>query len=151
VDVTPILLRCAYSLCCRFFFGASGKNDFHWALAIFFAAGVSDGIDGLLARRLNRSVSSVRSWILSADKLMLVTALLSLQFQEEDTIQTTMADGNGDPARRCYSPTRNYHGGNGVQPIRPSFYGKVSTVFRLRNSDLVIFHAFDLRFGDSFY
>src|ERR1700716_1058396 len=51
---------------------------FLWALAVFITAGLSDGLDGLLARRFDQQ--SQLGTILDpiADKLMLVTAFIVL-------------------------------------------------------------------------
>src|SRR5829696_7536607 len=51
---------------------------FYWALAVFILAGVTDGLDGLLARRFNQK--SQLGTILDpiADKLLLVTAFVTL-------------------------------------------------------------------------
>lgn len=53
-------------------------QKFMWALAVFVAAGVTDGLDGLLARRFNQK--SQLGTILDpiADKLLLVTSFIVL-------------------------------------------------------------------------
>jgi cardiolipin synthase len=54
------------------------KREFGWALVLFFVAGISDGIDGYLAKR-NNWVSRLGS-ILDplADKLLLVSSFITL-------------------------------------------------------------------------
>lgn len=54
------------------------KREFGWALVLFFVAGISDGIDGYLAKR-NNWVSRLGS-ILDplADKLLLVSSFVTL-------------------------------------------------------------------------
>ena len=54
---------------------------FGWALAIFIIAGITDGLDGLLARRFNQK--SQLGTILDpiADKLLLVTAFIVLSLR----------------------------------------------------------------------
>jgi len=54
------------------------KQEFAWALVLFFVAGVSDGIDGYLAKR-NNWISRLGS-ILDplADKLLLVSSFVTL-------------------------------------------------------------------------
>jgi cardiolipin synthase len=51
---------------------------FYWALAVFVLAGVTDGLDGLLARRFNQKsqLGSILDPI--ADKLLLVTSFIVL-------------------------------------------------------------------------
>ncbi len=51
---------------------------FGWALAVFIIAGVTDGLDGLLARSLNQHSSLGRILDPIADKLLLVTAFIVL-------------------------------------------------------------------------
>ncbi|HEX8472644.1 MAG TPA: CDP-alcohol phosphatidyltransferase family protein [Pyrinomonadaceae bacterium] len=51
---------------------------FAWALAIFIFAGVTDGLDGLLARRFNQYSQLGRILDPIADKLLLVTAFVTL-------------------------------------------------------------------------
>jgi len=136
-------------LCCRFSL-AHLANDFTGRWPSFFAAGVSDGIDGLLARRLNQFSQFGEKLDPIADKLMLVTSFIVLTISGRGyESNTTMADGNGDPARRCYFLTALIiMAVTGFNRFRPSFYGKVSTVIQIGAILIfVIFHAFDLRFG----
>jgi cardiolipin synthase (CMP-forming) len=51
---------------------------FGWALFIFVVAGVTDGLDGLLARNLKQGSELGRILDPIADKLMLVTAFIAL-------------------------------------------------------------------------
>jgi len=51
---------------------------FGWALFVFVAAGVTDGLDGLLARNLKQDSELGRILDPIADKLMLVTAFIAL-------------------------------------------------------------------------
>jgi cardiolipin synthase len=51
---------------------------FLWALAIFFAAAVTDGLDGLVARSLNQKTQLGAILDPMADKLLLVTAFIVL-------------------------------------------------------------------------
>ncbi|MCI0664023.1 MAG: CDP-alcohol phosphatidyltransferase family protein, partial [Acidobacteria bacterium] len=51
---------------------------FVWALGIFFAAAITDGLDGLLARSLNQKTQLGAILDPMADKLLLVTAFIIL-------------------------------------------------------------------------
>ncbi|HKC65496.1 MAG TPA: CDP-alcohol phosphatidyltransferase family protein, partial [Pyrinomonadaceae bacterium] len=53
-------------------------RKFEWALGVFILAGITDGLDGLFARRLNQG--SQLGTILDpiADKLLLVTSFIVL-------------------------------------------------------------------------
>lgn len=54
------------------------KVQFTWALIVFFIAGITDGFDGFLARRLNQQ-SKLGQWLDPiADKLLLTVAYLVL-------------------------------------------------------------------------
>jgi cardiolipin synthase len=53
-------------------------GEFGWALGIFMAAGITDGLDGLLAR-LTDQKTSIGAWLdPMADKLLLVTTFVVL-------------------------------------------------------------------------
>jgi cardiolipin synthase (CMP-forming) len=53
-------------------------GEFGWALGIFMAAGITDGLDGLLAR-LTDQKTSIGAWLdPMADKLLLVTTFIVL-------------------------------------------------------------------------
>src|SRR5919206_680701 len=51
---------------------------FGWALFVFVVAGITDGLDGLLARNLKQGSELGRILDPIADKLMLVTAFIAL-------------------------------------------------------------------------
>ena len=53
-------------------------QKFGWALAIFVVAGVTDGIDGFLARRFNQGSQLGQILDPIADKLLLVTSFVTL-------------------------------------------------------------------------
>ena len=53
-------------------------GEFGWALAVFVAAGITDGLDGLIARLANQK-TSIGAWLdPMADKLLLVTTFVVL-------------------------------------------------------------------------
>src|SRR5688572_4706140 len=60
------------------FVGALYYQRFGWALLIFVAAGVTDGLDGLIARRLNQYSQLGQILDPIADKLLLVTSFITL-------------------------------------------------------------------------
>lgn len=61
-----------------FFIIALRYNRYDWALALLVAAALSDGLDGLLARRLNQKTPLGTFLDPIADKLMLSSAYLML-------------------------------------------------------------------------
>jgi cardiolipin synthase len=58
------------------------KNMFVFALVVFTAAGISDGLDGFLARVLNQKTSLGAHLDPIADKLLLVSAFITLSIIE---------------------------------------------------------------------
>lgn len=64
-----------------FFIIAIRYSRYDWALALLIAAGVSDGLDGLLARRLNQKTQLGSFLDPIADKLLLSSSYLMLAFK----------------------------------------------------------------------
>lgn len=60
------------------FVSALYYQRFEWALAIFVIAGLTDGLDGLLARRFNQGSQLGQILDPIADKLLLVTSFITL-------------------------------------------------------------------------
>src|SRR5437588_4433508 len=60
------------------FVGALYYQRFGWALTVFVAAGVTDGLDGLFARRFNQYSTLGQILDPVADKLLLVTSFITL-------------------------------------------------------------------------
>jgi cardiolipin synthase len=60
------------------FVGALYYQRFGWALAVFVIAGVTDGLDGLFARRFNQYSQLGQILDPVADKLLLVTSFIAL-------------------------------------------------------------------------
>ncbi|MCO6186482.1 CDP-alcohol phosphatidyltransferase family protein [Rhizobium sp. L1K21] len=53
-------------------------DEFGWAFAMFLIAGISDGIDGIIARRFNQQ-TALGAWLDPlADKLLMVSVFVSL-------------------------------------------------------------------------
>src|SRR5258707_15656354 len=60
-------------------------EHYRWALAVLVVAGLSDGIDGLLARKLNQR-SSLGAYLYPiADKLLLSSSFVILAFNKENS------------------------------------------------------------------
>jgi cardiolipin synthase (CMP-forming) len=64
-----------------FFIIAIRYSRYDWALALLLAAGVSDGLDGLLARRLDQKTQLGTFLDPIADKLLLSSSYLMLAFK----------------------------------------------------------------------
>lgn len=62
------------------FVTAAYYQNFDWALCVFFAAAITDGLDGLVARAFNQKTQLGAILDPMADKLLLVTAFIVLSF-----------------------------------------------------------------------
>ncbi|HLA09304.1 MAG TPA: CDP-alcohol phosphatidyltransferase family protein [Pyrinomonadaceae bacterium] len=121
---------------------------FVWALAVFVIAGVTDGLDGLLARRFDQR--SQLGTILDpiADKLMLVTAfvVLSLKSVFPQPVRhlpipfwVTVAVISRDVFIIVGAAAINIM--TGFRGFRPSFLGKLSTTVQIVGIAAVMFAA----------
>ena len=65
-----------------FFLILLGDQSYRWALAVFVAAGITDGLDGAIAR-LTHTKTTVGAFLdPAADKALLVSAFIALGFME---------------------------------------------------------------------
>lgn len=115
-----------------------------WALVIFFFAGLSDAVDGFVARRFDQQ--SELGTILDpiADKLLITTSFIIL------TLPNTFADTNHLPVP--FWVTASVIGRDvlivavalginimtGFRKFRPSFLGKLSTVVQVNGVGLIL-------------
>ncbi len=74
----PNFLTVTRILLVPFFVTAVSYRHFSWAIAIFFAAGITDGLDGLLARSLHQKTKLGAILDPLADKLLLTSAYIAL-------------------------------------------------------------------------
>lgn len=113
---------------------------FYWALAVFMIAGITDGLDGLLARRFNQK--SQLGTILDpiADKLLLVTSFIVLSLpsispQQEPPSHlpvpfwVTTAVISRDVFILVGAAAINIV--TGFRSFRPSLLGKINTVVQI--------------------
>ena len=131
---------------------------FVWALAVFVIAGVTDGLDGLLARRFDQR--SQLGTILDpiADKLMLVTAfvVLSLKSVFPQPVPShlpipfwvTVAVISRDVFIIVGAAAINIM--TGFRGFRPSLLGKISTVVQIIGIAAVMFAA-SFPYGTGWY
>ncbi|HYE15857.1 MAG TPA: CDP-alcohol phosphatidyltransferase family protein [Pyrinomonadaceae bacterium] len=78
VVTVPNLLTVVRMALIPVFVGALYYQRFGWALAVFVAAGLTDGLDGLFARRFNQYSQLGQILDPIADKLLLVTSFVTL-------------------------------------------------------------------------
>lgn len=131
------------------FYGYSG-----WALAVFIIAGISDGIDGFLARRFDQT--SELGTILDpiADKLLMTVAFIVLTMP--NVLQptrhlpvpfwVTAAVIGRDVLIIAVAGAINIM--TGFRGFKPSFWGKLSTFVQVIAVTLILVAAV---FGYSFY
>lgn len=100
-------------------------GHYHWALALLIAAGISDGLDGLLARLLKQRTTLGEYLDPIADKLLLSSLFLTLSFVHQIPWRYTVLVFSRDlcilvVAGVIYNTTN-------VRDFRPSIFGKVNT------------------------
>jgi cardiolipin synthase len=101
-------------------------RDYSWALGIFVAAGVSDALDGLLARVLEQRTRVGEYLDPIADKLLLSSMFLVLSFTHQIPWRYTVLVFSRDIsilviAAVLYMTTS-------IHDFRPSIFGKMNTV-----------------------
>ena len=128
------------------------------ALAVFVSAGVTDGLDGLLARRFNQK--SQLGTILDpiADKLMLVTAFVVLSMRSVFTqplpshlpvpFWVTVAVISRDVFILVGAAAINVV--TGFRGFRPSMLGKINTTVQIVAIGMIIFAA-SVPYGTGYY
>ena len=128
------------------------------ALAVFIMAGVTDGLDGLLARRFNQK--SQLGTILDpiADKLMLVTAFVVLSMRSvfpqpvpshlPIPFWVTVAVISRDVFILVGAAAINVV--TGFRGFRPSMLGKINTVIQIAAIGIIMFAA-SVPYGTGYY
>jgi cardiolipin synthase len=96
-----------------------------WALAVFMAAGFSDGLDGLLARRLHQQTLLGQYLDPIADKLLLSTMFLVLSILHKIPWKFTVLVFSRDISILAASTV--LFAIAGLRNFRPSMFGKANT------------------------
>jgi cardiolipin synthase len=96
-----------------------------WALGLFVAAGISDGLDGFLARMLKQRTVLGEYLDPIADKLLLSTLFVVLSFREKIAWKFTVLVFSRDV---CILVTcAVLFAATSLRDFRPSFFGKANT------------------------
>ncbi len=103
--------------------------DYRWALALFVLAGLSDGLDGLLARLLHQKTVLGQFLDPIADKLLLSTLFLVLSFVHKVPWYITVLVLSRDVCIVAISAT--IYATTAFRAFRPSLYGKANTVVQV--------------------
>jgi cardiolipin synthase (CMP-forming) len=132
-----------------FFIIAIRYNRYDWALALLFAAALSDGLDGLLARRLNQKTPLGTFLDPIADKLLLSSAYLMLALKGKLAWWLAILVLGRDALILIACAVILLVVGYRTFP--PSIYGKLNTAFQILLVLVVILAAMmenpALRFG----
>jgi cardiolipin synthase len=101
------------------------KHDFRWALALFVLAGLSDGLDGLLARTLHQQTLLGQYLDPIADKLLMSTMFLVLSIEHQIPWKYTIVVFSRDISILIISGVLFMIAG--LRDFRPSIFGKANT------------------------
>jgi cardiolipin synthase (CMP-forming) len=101
------------------------KHDFKWALALFVLAGMSDGLDGLLARTLHQQTLLGQYLDPIADKLLMSTMFLVLSIERMIPWKYTVVVFSRDISILMISGVLFMIAG--LRNFRPSIFGKANT------------------------
>jgi len=103
------------------------KHDFKWALALFILAGLSDALDGLLARRLHQQTLLGQYLDPIADKMLLSSLFLVLSIEYRSVVpwRYTVVVFSRDISILLVSGVLYMIAG--LRDFRPSIFGKANT------------------------
>ena len=109
-----------------------------WALIVFIIAGFSDGLDGLLARRLHQQTLLGQYLDPIADKLLLSTMFLVLSILHEIPWKYTVLVFSRDISILAASAVLFTIAG--LRDFRPSIFGKANTFSQISAVFFVLLH-----------
>jgi cardiolipin synthase len=112
-----------------FFLILISYEHYRWALAVLVLAGLSDGIDGLLARRLNQRSSLGAYLDPIADKLLLSSSFVILAFKKQIAWWLTIIVLSRDILILVVAVVIILI--FGYRPFPPSILGKLTTMFQI--------------------
>src|SRR5258708_17916157 len=104
-------------------------EHYRWAIAVLVLAGLSDGIDGLLARQLNQRSSLGAYLDPIADKLLLSSSFVILAFKKEIAWWLTIIVLSRDVLILVVAGVIILIWG--YRPFPPSLLGKMTTFFQI--------------------
>src|ERR687890_1611626 len=163
VVTIPNLLTVVRMALIPVFVGALYYQRFGWALAVFVTAGITDGLDGLFARRFNQYSQLGQILDPIADKLLLVTSFITLSMPSimapEALVQphprhlpvpfwVTATVISRDVFIVVGSAAINIV--TGFRGFRPSLLGKINTTVQIGAIAAIIFAA-SVPYGTGYY
>jgi cardiolipin synthase len=112
-----------------FFLILISYGEFKWALLVLVVAGLSDGIDGLLARKLNQKSALGAYLDPIADKLLLSSSFVILAMAKKVAWWLTIMVLSRDVLLLVVAAVIILI--SGYRPFPPSLYGKLTTFFQI--------------------
>jgi cardiolipin synthase len=119
-------------------------GHYGWALAIFVVAGISDGLDGLLARLLEQQTTLGQYLDPIADKLLLSTMFLVLFATHKIPLTVTVLVFSRDILIVIICSL--LYASGAMKTFRPSWLGKANTVAQILTVLLVLLHEINGNF-----
>jgi cardiolipin synthase (CMP-forming) len=104
-------------------------EEYRWALLVLVVAGLSDAIDGLLARQLNQKSPLGAYLDPIADKLLLSSSFIILAFKHKLAWWLTIIVLSRDVMILIVAVVILLI--SGYRPFPPSIYGKLTTAFQI--------------------
>jgi cardiolipin synthase len=122
-------------------------QEFLWSLIFFLIAGITDGLDGLIARRFSQTSSLGTILDPIADKLLMTTAFIALTFITFNQpvkhlpipFWVTAVVIGRDILIVAVAMAINF--GTGFRGFKPSFLGKLSTMVQVTAVGLILLAA----------
>jgi cardiolipin synthase len=122
-----------------FFIILISYEHYRWALLVLILAGLSDGVDGLLARKLNQRSALGAYLDPLADKLLLSSSFLILAFKGKIAWWLTIIVLGRDVLILAVAAAIILI--QGYRPFPPSFLGKATTFFQIVMVFVAVFGA----------
>ena len=114
-------------------------EQYRWALLVLVAAGLSDAVDGLLARKLNQRSPLGAYLDPIADKLLLSSSFIILAFKQKLAWWLTIIVLSRDVLILMVAVVILLI--SGYRPFPPSFYGKLTTALQILLVFMIVLSA----------
>ena len=134
----PNLLTLARLIFIPFIVIAVLDDHYFWALTLFIVAGITDGLDGLLARLLKQKTLLGQYLDPIADKLLLSTMFLVLSTMHKIRWTVTVLVFSRDIIIVIVCTLLYVTGA--LKIFRPSWFGKANTVAQIATVPVVMLH-----------
>lgn len=137
ITSTPNLLTLLRMIFIPFIAMAILEGEFAWALGLFVLAGLSDGLDGVLARRMNQKTVLGQYLDPIADKMLLSTIFLVLALAHKIPWKFTIMVFSRDVGILLVSAV--LYMATPLRDFTPSVFGKANTLAQIITIFLVLF------------